>query len=164
MSYSILLVYYLLRRRRLCYDISEGKYENNVEVFELHSLIIENCLFIETWQHFVTVGEVLLGGYLFHFIPFFFYDRTLFVHHYLPAYIYKIMLSSFLISHMYEVLTKKFSILKIVMYISLLIWFVLVLKIFSEFSSLSYGVYPLNSDEVKTLRWKDTWDLIIHKP
>ena len=120
-------------------------------------------LFLESWQHFITVGEVLLGGYLFHFVPFFFYDRTLFVHHYLPAYIYKIMLAAFTVFHVYELLSK-FKILKVVMSVCLLAWMLLALQIFKEFSSLSYGVYPLTSDEVKTLRWKDSWDLIIHKP
>ena len=118
--------------------------------------------FPESWQHFITVGEVLYGGYIFHFIPFFFYDRTLFVHHYLPAYIYKIMLTSFLISHIYEN-AKNIRALRILMLIFMLIWSIGSVKIFHEFSSLSYGIYPLSSDEVKDLRWKDSWDLIIHK-
>ena len=46
--------------------------------------------FAATFQEFVTVGEVLFGGYLFHYAPFFFADRTLFLHHYLPAYVFKV--------------------------------------------------------------------------
>ncbi len=65
--YSALLCLYLLRRRRLCRDISE-----------------------DSFLHFCSAGEVLLGGYLLHFAPFFFYDRTLFVSHYLPAYVFKV--------------------------------------------------------------------------
>ena len=42
------------------------------------------------FQQFISVGEVLLGGYLFHYAPFFFADRTLFLHHYLPAYVFKV--------------------------------------------------------------------------
>merc|ERR1712227_839963 len=60
--YSALLVFYLLRRRRLCFDIEE-----------------------EEFQKFCQAGEVLLVGYLLHYLPFFFYDRTLFLHHYLVS-------------------------------------------------------------------------------
>ena len=67
--YCALLVFYLLRRRRLCYDIPEAEF-----------------------QQFCGAGEVLLTGYLIHYLPFFFYDRTLFLHHYLPAYHFKLML------------------------------------------------------------------------
>merc|ERR1712088_486598 len=81
--YSVLLVFYLLRRRRLCFDIEEAEF-----------------------QRFCQAGEVLLAGYLFHFLPFFFYDRTLFLHHYLPAYIYKLMIASYLLSHLHYLVTR----------------------------------------------------------
>ena len=61
-------------------------------------------LILDIWTNYVTVGEVLLGGYLCHFLPFFFVDRTLFLHHYLPAYAYKIMLSAFVITHIHQVM------------------------------------------------------------
>jgi len=137
--YTALLVFYLLRRRRLCYDISEA-----------------------SWDRFVVAGQVLLGGYLFHYIPFFFYDRTLFVHHYLPAYVYKLMLTAYLISHAEEIITSTY--IKVLMYLIIATWMAAVIHIFNSFSHLSFGDYPLSADEVKTLRWKDTWDLIIHKP
>jgi dolichyl-phosphate-mannose-protein mannosyltransferase len=60
-----LLVFYLLRRRRLCFDIDEAEFEK-----------------------YVQAGEVLLTGYFAHYLPYFFYDRTHFLHHYLPAYIF----------------------------------------------------------------------------
>ena len=56
------------------------------------------------WLEFVSVGEVLLAGYFFHFVPFFFYDRTLFLHHYLPAYVYKIMVTAFFTVHIYKLI------------------------------------------------------------
>lgn len=77
--YSALLVFYLLRRRRQCFDIAEAEFRS-----------------------FCEAGEVLLTGYFLHYIPYFFYDRTLFVHHYLPAYLFKIMLTAFLVSHLYS--------------------------------------------------------------
>ena len=101
LAYSALLAFYLLRRRRQCFDIPEGK-ERKVKI---QVLALKVSIFSETFQHFVEVGEVLLAGYLFHFLPFFFYDRTLFLHHYLLAYIFKLMLTAFIFSHVYELLT-----------------------------------------------------------
>ena len=75
-GYCTLLIVYLLRRRRQCFDIPE-------EVFE----------------EYVSTGQILLTGYCLHYLPYFFYDRTLFLHHYLPAYIYKIMLTAYFITH-----------------------------------------------------------------
>ncbi len=51
------------------------------------------------FSSFVRAGEVLLAGFLFHYVPFFFYDRTLFLHHYLPAYVFKLMLLAFVFGH-----------------------------------------------------------------
>ncbi len=81
LSYLVLLCLYLLRRRRACFDLPE-----------------------ESFGHFINTGEVLLLGYLLHFAPFLFYDRTLFVTHYLPAYLFKIMLAAFMVEHVYEVI------------------------------------------------------------
>jgi dolichyl-phosphate-mannose-protein mannosyltransferase len=43
------------------------------------------------------------------------------------------------------------------------IWLGSVVYTFYRLSPLAYGVVPLTADEVRDLRWKDTWDLIIHK-
>ena len=71
-------MFYLMRRRRLCYDISQTE-----------------------WNKFVTTGEVLLAGYFLHYLPFMFVERTLFLHHYLPAFIYKVLLTAGTIDHLY---------------------------------------------------------------
>ena len=57
------LVFYLLRPQRLCFDIDESEFEK-----------------------YVQTGETLPSGYFAHYHPYSFYDRTLFLHHYLPAY------------------------------------------------------------------------------
>ncbi|KAJ8934652.1 hypothetical protein NQ314_013251 [Rhamnusium bicolor] len=46
--YCVLLIFYLIRRRRLCYDIDE-----------------------KNWAQFKVIGEVFLTGYLFHYLPYF---------------------------------------------------------------------------------------------
>ena len=58
----------------------------------------------DVFQRFVRCGEVLLLGYLLHYLPFFFYDRTLFVHHYLSAYVYKLMTAAFVLNHIHTIL------------------------------------------------------------
>jgi len=140
--YVALLIFYLLRRRRDCYDISE-----------------------EQFKSFCMAGEILLTGYILHFLPYFFYDRTLFLHHYLPAYLYKIMLTSYVVSHCHFLL-KKYCSGRVVSYLCtllLVVWCAAVLVVFNKFSALTYAHKQLSAEEVRSLRWKDTWDLIIHK-
>merc|ERR1712088_361284 len=116
--YSALLVFYLLRRRRLCYDIEEAEF-----------------------QKFCQAGEVLLVGYLLHYLPFFFYDRTLFLHHYLPAYIYKLMISSYLLSHLHYLVTRltPSKVVQSVMKVVLLVWCLASVYVFIKFSVLCYA-------------------------
>jgi len=140
--YTALLLIYLLRRRRQCYDISE-----------------------EDFKEYCNVGEVLLTGYLLHYVPYFFFDRTLFLHHYLTAYIFKMMLASYFITHTYKNLRRAAPsmVSKVVCMTVLMVWVSSVVYIFKTFSVLSYANKPLSAEQVRSLRWKDTWDLIIHK-
>lgn len=142
MVYCALLIFYLLRRRRLCYDLSE-----------------------ENWQKFQQIGEIFLTGYLFHFIPYFFVERTLFLHHYLPAFVFKTLLMAAVIEHIYTLL-KGFIKLRMIAYLYillLLVWVGVVFYTFNRFCVLSYGTTPLTTSDVVNLRWKDTWDFIVHR-
>lgn len=76
--YVTLLIFYLMRRKRQCFDIPE-----------------------EEWEKFVNNTYVLLTGYFLHFLPFLFVERTLFLHHYLPAFIFKVLLMAATIDHLY---------------------------------------------------------------
>ncbi|KAF8788584.1 Protein O-mannosyltransferase 1 like protein [Argiope bruennichi] len=144
--YLFVFVYYLLRRRRQCYDIPE-----------------------DVWNKFCIAGKVCVLGYLLHFIPYFFVDRTLFLHHYLPAYFFKLLLLVTLIEHIsclvclikYSFLQRTF--LRIFIGV-IVIWVGIALYTFRAFVPFSYGTYPLSSQQVLQLRWKDTWDFIIHVP
>jgi len=140
--YSCLLVFYLLRRKRKIFDIPEQEFKN-----------------------YQSAGEVLLVGYLVHYLPYFFYDRTLFLHHYLPAYIFKLMLAGYFLSHVYYLMRQITAsrLVSMLAKVVLLAWSLYVAYVFFTFSVLSYASAPLNSDQVRALRWKDTWDLIIHK-
>lgn len=143
LAYSVILTMYLLRRRRLCFDVPE-----------------------DVFQEFIDVGEVLMAGYLFHFVPFLFYDRTLFIHHYLLAYVFKLMLTAFLMVHIYEVATNVLSRkwLGRLVAIGVITWILATVYVFVQMSPFCYGFIPMSADHVKSLKWKDTWDFIIHKP
>uniref|UniRef100_A0A1B0CDS7 Protein O-mannosyltransferase 1 n=1 Tax=Lutzomyia longipalpis TaxID=7200 RepID=A0A1B0CDS7_LUTLO len=141
-TYLALLAFYLLRRRRLCFDLPDGD-----------------------WEKFQMSGELLLGGYLINYLPFFFTERALFLHNYFPALIFKILLLCFIIEHLY-ILLKLFTKYSIFMHLARLVvfvWIGAVFYIFRKFAVLSYGAAKLSADDVINLRWKDTWDFILHK-
>lgn len=116
-------------------------------------------------QNFYDAGCILFLGYLLHYIPFFFMDRTLFLHHYLPAYMFKILLLSFVVDHVFFILQFREKIKSFThLFILLVIVFVMyVILTFKKFSVLSYGNTNLTEMDLVNLRWKDTWDFILHK-
>lgn len=145
--YAGLLAVYLLRRRRQCYDIDEV-----------------------TWTQFIRCGEILFVGYFVHFVPYFFVERTLFLHNYLVALIFKIMLLCFIVEHLYVLIGKVLQLRMLLNYycVAVVAWLVGVLLVFKWFSILTYGSLeidgkPVSADDIIPLRWKDTWDFILHK-
>jgi len=96
LAYVAVLAFYLIRRRRQCFDIPEGKQKQSKQLCHL--------LFLDLFREYSDVGGLLLSAYLLHFLPFFFYDRTLFLHHYLTAYVFKLMLAAFVASHVHKVI------------------------------------------------------------
>ncbi|EFX72725.1 hypothetical protein DAPPUDRAFT_227345 [Daphnia pulex] len=141
--YCSLLIFYLLRQRRQCYDIHE-----------------------EAWNQFRTTGEVLLVGYVFHFLPYFFVDHTLFLHHYLPALAFKLLLNAALVEHLYYltrlVFAKQFFNWMCILIV--LTWMSGILMVFNKFLPLSYGLGPMNASQILDLKLRETWDFIVHKP
>lgn len=119
----------------------------------------------QAWEKFQLIGEVFFAGYLFHFLPYFFVERTLFLHHYLPAFTFKVLLMAALIEHLYVVL-KDVIRLRFLQYLYVVILMFLVSAVFytfKKFTVLSYGMTPLTTNDIINLRWKDTWDFIVHK-
>lgn len=53
------------------------------------------------WNRFLNAGGILLSGYFLHFLPFVFVERNLFLHHYLPAFVFKVLLTAAMIDHIY---------------------------------------------------------------
>ncbi|XP_014238625.1 protein O-mannosyltransferase 1 [Trichogramma pretiosum] len=139
--YFCLFVFYIMRRRRLCYDLTERE-----------------------WARFVSYGEVLFVGYLMHYLPFFFVERTMFLHHYLPAFVFKVLLTAAVADHIYNFIRTRCSkIFSHLCLVTILFWLGYCVYVFKKFSVLNYGVTPLTSKEILKLRWSDEWDFIIHK-
>ncbi|KAK2587208.1 hypothetical protein KPH14_002951 [Odynerus spinipes] len=140
--YTTLLIFYMMRRRRMCFDIIN-----------------------EEWNRFFNAGGILLSGYLLHFLPFIFIERTLFLHHYLPAFVFKVLLTAAVIDHLYHLIRKRYTnttILYVITF-STITWLIFIIYVFRKFAALSYGTLPLTAKDILKLRWKDTWDFIIHK-
>ncbi|XP_012273929.1 protein O-mannosyltransferase 1 isoform X2 [Orussus abietinus] len=140
--YTLLLIFYLLRRRRMCFDISD-----------------------EEWKRFMNIGEVFLAGYLLHFLPFMFVERTLFLHHYLPAFVFKILLTAATMDHLFYLIGfhLQWKIVLSLFKLSIVFWIGFVIYVFKKFAALSYGMTPLTATDIFKLRWSDTWDFIVHK-
>lgn len=140
--YTALLIVYILRRRRHCYDLEP-----------------------KDWNQFRAIGEVFLTGYLFHYLPYFFTERTLFLHHYLPAFAFKTLLLVAVLEHVYivlkNVLKRKF-LSKLFIFL-IICWLGVIVLVFNKFLVLTYGTKALTANDIMNLRWKDTWDFIVHK-
>ncbi|XP_049830868.1 protein O-mannosyltransferase 1 isoform X1 [Schistocerca gregaria] len=140
--YAIFLCVYVLRRRRQCYDLNK-----------------------DAWHKFVTIGEILLVGYLFHYIPFFFVERTLFLHHYLPAFTFKVLLTAAMVEHMLYFVRDvlNWQLVSFFFKMSTAFWLLAVFIVFRRFTVLSYGTTSLTTADILSLRWKDSWDFIVHR-
>lgn len=55
-------------------------------------------------------------------------------------------------------------VIRFIFHLSLCIWILSVMYVFKKFIVFSYGTTALTSKDIFKLRWKDTWDFIIHKP
>ncbi|XP_039310165.1 protein O-mannosyltransferase 1 isoform X2 [Solenopsis invicta] len=141
--YVTLLIFYLMRRRRQCFDIPEKE-----------------------WKKFVDNAYVLLAGYLIHFLPFLFVERTLFLHHYLPAFIFKVLLTAATIDHLHYLISiyrPAWSLSLYIVTFGIIAWVFFIIYVFKKFIVFSYGTSVLTAKDVIKLRWKDTWDFIVHK-
>ncbi|XP_071520863.1 protein O-mannosyltransferase 1 isoform X1 [Panulirus ornatus] len=140
--YIGLFLFYLLRRQRACYDLPE-----------------------DAWNKYCTFGEVLGIGYAVHYFPYFLVDRTLFLHHYMPAYLFKLCLLAAVIEHGHYLIRENLKAPRLAkVYVGAVgAWMVAILYVFWFFAPVTYGTTDLTADEVMSMAWRDTWDLIIHK-
>jgi len=62
--------------------------------------------FLAQWNSFVVNSYFLIGGYLMNYIPYFPVERTLFIHNYLPALFFQILVIPVTMAHFHSVLFK----------------------------------------------------------
>ena len=91
-----------------------------------------------------TTTTVLLGAWALNFLPFMFIGRVMFLYHYLPALMYGLILTVYLLSQ-----TERK-----VLWLSLATGLALVS--FLWFAPLSYGLY-LDAEGLQARQWFDTW-------
>lgn len=99
-----------------------------------------------------TKQAIAFSAWFFHYIPFFFMGRQLYLHHYLTAYYFGIFLMTILIR---TVLSKYFSVLWTRAILGVLS--AITITIFAEFSPLTYGL-PMSFERCERLRWFSSWD------
>ncbi|XP_076436443.1 protein O-mannosyl-transferase 1-like [Babylonia areolata] len=136
--YLTLVVLYYLRRQRACFDISQGE-----------------------WQHYLFVGQLLVGGYLLHFAPYLCADRTLFLHHYLPAVIFKVLLLAAVLDHLARHTFRYLPLGTLVTYGTVVLLSAAVYA-FVHFLPVSLGNTDLTWEEIQQLTWRESWDFLLH--
>jgi len=98
------LTIHLLCRRREIYFLSQG-IQHNLPYSIVHKPISSNNIFrtpcpTGEWSSLKSQCWVCGGGYLLTFIYHFCLDRTLFLHHYLPSYVFKVLLFITMLNHL----------------------------------------------------------------
>jgi len=138
--YMALLALYLLRRKRQCYDLDNAE-----------------------WNNFSIGCYLLIGGFLLNWLPYFPVERTLFLHNYLPALIFKIILIPMLMDHVHSVWFKNFPILQYGVKAASVLIVGLVVFVFQYFSAFTYGVTALSQRDIEQKRWLSSWRFMIHR-
>lgn len=115
------------------------------------------------WPPFVRNGWFLVGGYLLHFVPYFVYDYTLFLHHYIPALYFKILSLAFLAEHI-SFLLRRVRLMQDLVTLVVLCWVVAVVVTFKTLAPLSYGDSDckMAASDLKALQLNENWDFIYH--
>ena len=115
------------------------------------------------WTTFQRGGWLLVGGYLLHFIPYFVYDHTLFLHHYIPALYFKILTLAFVVDHIgCSFICGRARILQHLLTLGVVVWLAFVVLTFKTLAPLSYGDANLTADQLKGLQLNDNWDFVFH--
>uniref|UniRef100_H9GGL4 Protein O-mannosyl-transferase C-terminal four TM domain-containing protein n=3 Tax=Anolis carolinensis TaxID=28377 RepID=H9GGL4_ANOCA len=138
-SYVALFLWYLLRRRRGIRDIPD-----------------------EAWGQWVLSGGLFLGGWALNYLPFFLMEKTLFLYHYLPALTFQILLVPVILQHLSDHLCRS-GLSQSMLRALGAAWLSSVCLTHHSFWPLTYGEPPLSPAGLRSLRWKDSWDLLIRR-
>ncbi|XP_034520602.1 protein O-mannosyl-transferase 1 isoform X1 [Ailuropoda melanoleuca] len=137
--YALLFFWYLLRRRRGLRDLPE-----------------------DSWLRWVLAGALCAGGWAVNYLPFFVMEKTLFLYHYLPALTFQILLLPVVLQHVSDHLCRSPP-LRSLFSALVVAWYSCACHVFITLRPLTYGDKSLSPSELKALRWKDSWDILIRK-
>jgi hypothetical protein len=98
-----------------------------------------------------TSGWLLTAGWGVHYIPFFFFGRLLFLHHYLPALCFSVMLAATLLERVLLAVAGRYATHALAAWIAVVAW------CFISLAPLTYGD-ELCNDELKVKQWVTSWD------
>ncbi|XP_037348823.1 protein O-mannosyl-transferase 1 isoform X2 [Talpa occidentalis] len=138
-AYALLFLWYLLRRRRGIHDLPE-----------------------DAWLRWVLAGTMCAGGWAVNYLPFFMMEKTLFLYHYLPALTFQILLLPALLQHISEHLCRS-QLQRSLFHALVVAWFSAACQVFNTLRPLTYGDKSLSPGELKALRWRESWDILIRK-
>lgn len=136
----------ILRAQRGYRDFENSKhpfYMHNMQQFKLSPLA-------KVVKYDMLCGFLFMGWGL-HYFPFFLMSRQLFLHHYLPALYFAILLLCAVFDFMTSTLRPRWRLQIAAVLIILAVWN------FSIFSPLVYG-NTWTRDECEKARWFKTWD------
>ncbi|XP_078186267.1 protein O-mannosyl-transferase 1 isoform X6 [Callithrix jacchus] len=137
--YMLLFLWYLLRRRRNVHDLPQ-----------------------DAWLRWVLVGALCAGGWAVNYLPFFLMEKTLFLYHYLPALTFQILLLPVVLQHISDHLCRS-QLQRSVFSALVVAWYSSACHVSNTLRPLTYGDKSLSPEELKALRWKDSWDILIRK-
>ncbi|XP_005346775.1 protein O-mannosyl-transferase 1 [Microtus ochrogaster] len=138
-AYILLFLWYLLRRRRSIWDLPK-----------------------DAWSHWVLAGALCTGGWAFNYLPFFLMERMLFLYHYLPALTFQILLLPIVLQHISDHLCRS-QLQRNVFSALVVAWYSSACHVSNMLRPLTYGDTSLSPGELRALRWKDSWDILIRK-
>ncbi|XP_038192193.1 protein O-mannosyl-transferase 1 isoform X3 [Arvicola amphibius] len=138
-AYILLFLWYLLRRRRSICDLPK-----------------------DAWSHWVLAGALCTGGWAFNYLPFFLMERMLFLYHYLPALTFQILLLPIVLQHVSDHLCRS-QLQRNVFSALVVAWYSSACHVSNMLRPLTYGDTSLSPGELRALRWKDSWDILIRK-
>ncbi|XP_061749837.1 protein O-mannosyl-transferase 1 [Nerophis ophidion] len=136
LTYLLLAAIYLLRRRRGIRDLPDA-----------------------AWEQYVCVGEVCVGGWLVNFLPFVLMDKSLFLYHYLPALVFLHLLTAALLEHVHTHLLSTAR-QRGVLQVCVCAMLVCVFLSYHLFCPLTYGSPELSANQLRALKWRDSWDIL----
>lgn len=111
-----------------------------------------NDFSIDQVEKYAIAGIIPALGWFFHYLPFIVMARVTYVHHYLPAFYFALILLGFLVDH----LTTRYVKNKYVAALIYLVLYVETIGIFILFAPIAFGIEG-EHEKYNYLNWLSTW-------